>query len=307
MAVNKTINKRTKSYQALKNCIQYVLRDQKVRDGYVAFHGPIEALTINSETVFDAFVTEKEIWKKESGRLYSHEIISFHKEEKITPAEALSFGKELVEKWYPGFQTLIAVHQDKEHIHVHFVINTVSFEDGHKIHRTKYDLEHMKEWTNEKCVEKGFTVCEKGKHFDGSEIAEGEITTWSKDKYNLVVNTGKDSFLAECALAVIDNAGKAVDKESFMALMAVSGWNVQWNDKRKHLTFTDGEGHKVRDTNLSKTFKMDINKESLNAQFERTYKRNKGIQTGGYGTDDLGIKSEEQMSAGEHKSKRRRM
>ena len=43
--------------------------------------------------------------------------------------------KEFVESCpqFKGFEVLIATHQDREHIHTHFILNSVSFEDGHKL------------------------------------------------------------------------------------------------------------------------------------------------------------------------------
>ena len=35
--------------------------------------------------------------------------------------------------------------------------------------------------------------CEKGKHFDGSQIEKGEVIAWSKDKYNLFRQQVKES------------------------------------------------------------------------------------------------------------------
>jgi hypothetical protein len=40
-------------------------------------------------------------------------------------------------------------------------------------------------------------------------------------------------------------------------------WKVIWQDKKKHITFIDADGHKVRDTNISKTFSMNISKDDL--------------------------------------------
>jgi len=40
--------------------------------------------------------------------------------------------------------------------------------------------------------------------------------------------------------------------------MKLSGWNVHLKDPRKHITFENKDGKKVRDSNLSKTFHLDI-------------------------------------------------
>ena len=185
MAVNKTINKRTNTHGAMRNCIEYVLRQDKTGELLTYVTGPYCHDEINYDLVYRTFLEEKKMWNKDSGRMYAHNIISWHKDEQITPEQALEFGKEFAEKWFSGFQTLVAVHKDKEHIHCHLVTNSVSYEDGRKLHNTKKDLERMKQLTNQMCRERGLTVAEKGKHFDGSQIEKGEVIAWSKDKYNL--------------------------------------------------------------------------------------------------------------------------
>lgn len=67
--------------------------------------------------------------------------------------------------------------------------------DGYKLHISSKELEQMKQVTNDMCRERGFTIAEKGKHFDGTPIEAGTITSWSKDKYNMLRNANKESFL----------------------------------------------------------------------------------------------------------------
>ena len=56
----------------------------------------------------------------------------------------------------------------------------MSFVDGHKLHATKKDMERMKELTNEMCRERGFTIAQKGKHFDVKPFDVGEVVVrWS--------------------------------------------------------------------------------------------------------------------------------
>ena len=143
MAVNKTINKRTNTHGAMRNCIEYVLRPDKTSELLTYVTGPYRHDEINYDLVYRTFLEEKKMWDKDSGRMYAHNIISWHKDEQITPEQALEFGKEFAENWFSGFQTLVAVHKDKDHIHCHLVTNSVSYEDGRKLHNTKKDLERM--------------------------------------------------------------------------------------------------------------------------------------------------------------------
>ena len=273
MAINKTINKRTNTHGAMRNCIEYVLRQDKTSELLTYVTGPYCHDEINYDLVYRAFLEEKKVWDKDSGRMYAHNIISWHKDEQITPEQALEFGKEFAENWFSGFQTLVTVHKDKDHIHCHLVTNSVSYEDGRKLHNTRKDLECMKQLTNQMCRERELTVAEKGKHFDGSQIEKGEVIAWSKDKYNLFRQQVKDSFVADCAMAVLKALENCISKEKFIEKMKQFGWNVNWTEKRKHITFQNQDGKKVRDSNLSKTFHLDISKEDLENEFDRNYER----------------------------------
>lgn len=273
MAINKTINKRTNTHGAMRNCIEYVLRQDKTNELFTYVTGPYCHDEINYDLVYRTFLEEKKMWDKDSGRMYAHNIISWHKDEQITPEQALEFGKEFAENWFSGFQTLVAVHKDKDHIHCHLVTNSVSYEDGRKLHNTKKDLERMKQLTNQMCRERGLTIAEKGKHFDGSQIEKGEVIAWSKDKYNLFRQQVKESFVADCAMAVLKAMENCISKEKFIEKMKQFGWNVNWTEKRKHITFQNQDGKKVRDSNLSKTFHLDISKEDLENEFDRNYER----------------------------------
>ena len=273
MAVNKTINKRTNTHGAMRNCIEYVLRQDKTGELLTYVTGPYCHDEINYDLVYRTFLEEKKMWNKDSGRMYAHNIISWHKDEQITLEQAFEFGKEFAEKWFQGFQTLVAVHKDKDHIHCHLVTNSVSYEDGRKLHNTRKDLERMKQLTNQMCRERGLTVAEKGKHFDGSQIEKGEVIAWSKDKYNLFRQQVKDSFVADCAMAVLKALENCISKEKFIEKMKQFGWNVNWTEKRKHITFQNQEGKKVRDSNLFKTFHLDISKEGLENEFNGNRKK----------------------------------
>ena len=273
MAVNKTINKRTNTHGAMRNCIEYVLRQDKTSELLTYITGPYCHNEINYDLVYRTFLEEKKMWNKDTGRMYAHNIISWHKDEQITPEQAFEFGKEFAENWFSGFQTLVAVHKDKDHIHCHLVTNSVSYEDGRKLHNTRKDLERMKQLTNQMCRERGLTVAEKGKHFDGNQIEKGEVIAWSKDKYNLFRQQVKDSFVADCAMAVLKALENCISKEKFIEKMKQFGWNVNWTEKRKHITFQNQEGKKVRDSNLFKTFHLDISKEGLENEFNGNRKK----------------------------------
>lgn len=267
MAINKTVNKSTKTHAAMRNCIEYVLGEKKIDSSLVYVAGPFDAEEITYDTVYQSFLEEKRLWDKDSGRMYAHNVISWHKDEKITPEDVYEFGKEFVEKWFDGFQTLMAVHMDRNHLHLHMVTNTVSFLDGSKLHATRKDMERMKQLTNQMCAERDWTIAEKGKDFYGNDLGAGHIIAWSKDKYHMLMRNAKDSYLVACSQAIEEAKVGACSQEEFIGNMKKKGWDVIWKTTRKNITFVNEEGKKVRDKNLNKTFNMNLSKETLSEVF----------------------------------------
>ena len=269
MAINKAIVKPPKSHAGMKKCLAYVMRADKTEESLIAVTGPFPGKELNAKNVYQAFLQEKQIWNKDSGRMCYHNVISWHKDEEITPEEAFAFGLEFADHWFAGYQTVIAVHKDRDHIHCHMVTNSVSYENGRKYHSSKKDLEAMKQMTNRMCRNRGLTVTQKGKHFDDTPMEEGTVTAWSQDKYKLFQNENGKSYVWDCAVAVTNAMRNCFSRETFMERMKEAGWNVHWKDTRKHLTFENEEGRKVRDSNLEKTFHLPAGKEDLEHEFIR--------------------------------------
>ena len=99
MAINKVINHSTKSHGAMRNAIEYVLRDEKVLDGFVEVTGPFPEEIIGYDGVYRTWIAEKRLWDKDSGRMYAHNIISFHKDEQVTPEQVLDIGRQFVDRF----------------------------------------------------------------------------------------------------------------------------------------------------------------------------------------------------------------
>ncbi|MCC3082941.1 relaxase/mobilization nuclease domain-containing protein [Campylobacter jejuni] len=53
----------------------------------------------------------------------------------MSPEQAHKNAVELAEhtKAWKGHEVLIATHIDKGHIHTHFIVNSVNYENGHKL------------------------------------------------------------------------------------------------------------------------------------------------------------------------------
>ena len=58
----------------------------------------------------------------------------------------------------PGFEIVVATHTDRDHIHSHFVINSVSCDTGLKCHSNKESLEMLWRASDELCLQYGLSV-----------------------------------------------------------------------------------------------------------------------------------------------------
>ena len=103
----------------------------------------------------------KDEYDKHGGVIAYHGYQSFAEGE-VTPETAHEIGKRLAERlWGDRFQVLVATHLDKQsHIHNHFVLNTVSFVDGKKYHRTNEDYIRMQQESDRLCLEYGLSIIE---------------------------------------------------------------------------------------------------------------------------------------------------
>ena len=176
MAVIKAVS----SKAGIGHAIDYVTKKEKTEEKLVS------GLHCEPETVKEEMQATKELWGKTDGRTYKHYVQSYHEDEKITPEQAHKNAVELAEhtKAWKGHEVLIATHIDKGHIHTHFIVNSVNYENGHKLQWSKHDLKDLKERCNEQSREQGLHVPEKGKTFAG-EVRE-ETVAWSKDTYQLL-------------------------------------------------------------------------------------------------------------------------
>ncbi|MFC6603987.1 relaxase/mobilization nuclease domain-containing protein [Ectobacillus funiculus] len=77
------------------------------------------------------FKATRELWGKTEG-IQAHHVIQSFKPGEVTPELANQIGQDLAREIAKGYEAVVYTHTDKEHIHNHIVINSVSFEDGKK-------------------------------------------------------------------------------------------------------------------------------------------------------------------------------
>ena len=279
MAVIKAVSSKAGIGQA----IDYVTKEEKTEEKLVS------GLHCEAETAKEEMQATKELWEKTGGRTYKHFVQSYHKDEKITPEQAHRNALQLAENTpaWKGFEVLVATHKDKDHVHTHFIVNSVNFEDGHKLQWSSADLRELKERCNAQSQEQGLHVPEKGKTFEGAE--REETVAWKKETYQLLkqAEQGKvKSYVQDIALAVLDCKETATSRETFIRLMNERGYGVDWQDSHKYITYTDlarkqaGEkACKIRNNKLEKYYNMSFGKEELEHEFEINVRRAKETES----------------------------
>lgn len=115
------------------------------------------------ETAYKEMMDTKDIWKKKDGILGYHAFQSF-KEGEVTADKAHLIGLKLAEEmWGDRFEVIVTTHINTNHIHNHFVINSVSFKDGKKYHDCNETYAQMRHISDSLCQEYGLSVVDKAK------------------------------------------------------------------------------------------------------------------------------------------------
>ena len=163
--------------QQLSDVIRYAINSEKTQetdsgDG-APLHRFVSGINCSPATARDEMLAVKKRFGKEDGTVAYHGYQSFAPGE-ATPELAHEIGVKLAERlWGDRYQAIVATHLDKEnHLHNHFVVNTVSFADGIKYHRTRKDYHDMQTVSDALCREYGLSVIEQPQQGRGKQYGE---------------------------------------------------------------------------------------------------------------------------------------
>lgn len=267
----------------LSGIIKYVLKTEKTEEKLVYGH------CLEVVRAYKMMIETKTVFSKTSGREYSHFVQSYPPDENITPEQALEQAKKLLEatKKFRAYEVLLAVHKDRSHIHVHYIVNSVSFVDGRKFHITKKELEELKSLQNEINIADGFSPApQKGYKSNGEKRTEKVVG--NKNTYQLLSKAEKgevDSYVQNCAIAILRNKDIVADIPQFLELMKESGFETVWSENKKHVTFIDSKRQaagekkcKIRLATLAKyypEFERLSTKEELKNVIDSNYGKSK--------------------------------
>ena len=201
----------------LQAVINYGKNGDKTDNGIL-----VSSVNCSVDTAYEEMALTKKFFHKEDKTLGYHIIQSF-KGNEVSPERANQIGKELAEElWGDKYQVVICTHINKENIHNHLILNSVSFIDGKKYHNGKEDIAFLKEASDYLCFKYGLSIVTTPR-------AEKERNYRQKN----IDNFNRRDEKTQKIITDIDDAIKSVKKYSdFKLVLTAKGYsNIKDNGK----------------------------------------------------------------------------
>jgi len=195
--------------------INYVLNGDKTEERVLTAH-------LNCDPGRDCrqMLDTKRAVGKMDGVQYYHMIQSF-KPGEITPELALEIAKEFAQEHLPGYETVIGVHVDKEHIHAHILFNSVNADTGEKYHSNAQSYyQQIRGISDRLCREHGLSVIMRGE--SAKAVSYIEWLRQSKGQ-----PTFRSMLEADLRTAIED----ANDLGHFFMFMEHKGWEISHGNR----------------------------------------------------------------------------
>lgn len=279
MAIVKPIKVRRSNLAGLRGVIDYIKDGEKTQDGVLVY---MKNGLVGNE--FKQMVIVKELYGKTTGRQYTHFVQSFDERDEITPELAFKIGREYIdslEKWN-DFQVLMAVHTDQDHMHIHYIINSVNSKDGSKWQCSKQDLKHFREQSDVLCRKYHLGVIERGNR---GHRSYGEYTANQKGA----------SWKAMLAADVADCLQYSKSKPDFLHRLDKYGIDADFGNKNIMFTIEKsvyGLDKEVKCSNFKLMSYGDFSKQNI----ENYFRANKGILQLAF--EDMGLMQDAFLEVG---------
>ena len=151
----------------LSNTIDYASNKNKTEEQFY-----VTGINCDSISVYQDMMLVKKAYNKIDNIQGFHGYQSF-KEGEVTPDVAHKIGIQLAyEMWGDEFQVVVTTHLNTNHIHNHFVVNSVSMKDGHKYNYSNHEMARLRQTNDFICKEYGLSSLEEKvtrKKFDFSK------------------------------------------------------------------------------------------------------------------------------------------
>lgn len=146
--------------------IKYITQDYKTENQMLVSSNNCGVTTAAEEIemIQRKFHKDKDKSTNGENRTGYHIIQSFSLEDEVPYDKAHEIGVRLAKELYPNFQSVIATHTDRVHVHNHIVMNSIDMETGKKLEdnlaNKEGSLYSLRKKSNELAVEYGYTPSE---------------------------------------------------------------------------------------------------------------------------------------------------
>jgi len=120
----------------------------------------VSCLNCDEDNPHDDMKDTKDYYRKNDGVLAYHGYQSF-KEGEVTAGIAHEIGVKFAEEMFKDYEVVVATHQNTNHIHNHFIINSVSFKTGKKYNNNRTNLAKLRQISDSLCEEYGLSVLDE--------------------------------------------------------------------------------------------------------------------------------------------------
>ena len=149
--INKDYGKNSYNYLEISTT-EYNFKNEKVC--YVS------SLNCSEDNPYEDMKFTKERFGKTDGILAFHGYQSF-KENEVTLDIAHEIGIKFAEEMFGDYEVVVSTHQNTNHIHNHFIINSVSFKNGKKYNNNRTNLAKLRQISDSLCAEYGLSVLDE--------------------------------------------------------------------------------------------------------------------------------------------------
>jgi len=239
-------------YQALRDVLSYAKNEEKTeREFYV------QGINCNPSTARDQFITVKEQFGKVDGIQAYHGYISF-KYKELTPELAQRIGMEFVQRvWGDRFQCIVTTHLNTEHLHCHYVINSVSFVDGKRLQGEEKAWFKFRHIADEICRKYGLSVIQNPERNPDADYMTQKDQVGIPTRYNQL-RQAIDEIIPHCR-----------NLDDFKYQLRQRGYKYNLNPSRKYWTVTPpGSEKSIRLYRLGEEYTNDRIAERIRESFE---------------------------------------
>ena len=232
MATVTYIKEAKQHISAMRAVMQYCQREDKTTDPQTGQRF-VSGVNCSGTNAFTEFLATKTAYHKLDGINFYQYVQSFSPRENITYQQAHAIGLEFAAKAWPGHEVQVTTHCDTQHIHTHFIVNSVSFETGMKLRQTPNTLRQLRQISDGICMAHNLSVLPSYKQ-GGRKMTAREYRAARKGQ----------SWKFRLMFHISEAMKTSITREDFIRQMKRRGYEVWWSDERKYITYTCPNGMK---------------------------------------------------------------